>query len=246
MGCRLRFTNLEVLHLLFGVALLSAMFAIAYQWNLVIAGILGAGGLMLHELGHKIAGRMRCISDVHFTLMPLGLLLGFVSAIFFGQALAAPGGVTVGKDASEKDNLIMSIAGPATNLLMFVVGMILYTVIPTDVAILGQIQVDIWLAFAFINLYLALFNMIPIHPFDGSAVIKYSLPVWGVFTGGCLVIMIVALPQIQAELTGIFGGWGGVFGIAQGFISPVFGVMIDADKIKDGWRMATTETTEVL
>jgi Zn-dependent protease len=246
MGCNVRFTNLETLHLLFGTLMLAAMFAIAYQWNLIVAVILGAGGLMLHELGHKIAGRMRCIDDVHFTLMPLGLGLGFFTAIFFGQALAAPGGVTVGENASDRDRLIMAIAGPATNLLVFMLGLLLHVWIPTKVAIIGQIQVDIWLAFSFINLYLALFNMIPIYPFDGASVIKHSLPVWGVFTGGCLVIMIVSLPEIQSQLAGVFGGWGGIFGVAQGFISPVFGVMIDSEKIKDGWRMATSETTEVI
>lgn len=78
--------------------------------------------------------------------------------------------------------LIVSLAGPATNFILALVGII---VILSYSKIMGIPFTDIflnnldlmnmfWIQFSFINIALAIFNLIPIYPLDGYRFIKIT------------------------------------------------------------------------
>ena len=108
-------------------------------------------------------------------------LFGTIMILLFGIGYAKP--VTV-RERNFKDPkkgmAITALAGPAANLLMaFVISCIYYIFLfftrTSDSAAIQLVQLFIYYAF-FINISLAVFNLIPIPPLDGSKVFAMLIP----------------------------------------------------------------------
>jgi Zn-dependent protease len=76
------------------------------------------------------------------------------------------------------DAVVVSLAGPATNVLLAIIaGVVLRLQHPAFLALgSGPLRLRIPLAFGIINVVLAVFNLIPIPPLDGSAVVDRFIP----------------------------------------------------------------------
>lgn len=109
----------------------------------------------------------------------------------------------------RRDMILVAAAGPGMNLIMALIGALLlglvikFTGSPAPQSIEHFIGMNL-LNFILINIFLALFNLIPIPPFDGSHILEGLLPeraaaAYGSFRkyGFLLVIgLIVVLPQL--------------------------------------------------
>jgi Zn-dependent protease len=178
--------------------------------------------VILHEISHgavaylfgddtaKKAGRLTLNPLAHVdpfgtVLLPLILSLSGVGA--FGYAKPVP--VNPRKlRHPRKQSLYVSLAGPAVNIsLALVAALLLRTVYDGEVGrafsvddlALGP-KLVFWLGF--LNVILAVFNLLPIPPLDGSAVVERFLPArwwptwlkyrqWGF---GILLIFIFLIP----------------------------------------------------
>lgn len=221
VGCTIDFRKNEVMELVLGTVLLALMFVVAYQWSFTVVLGVGAFGLLVHELGHKIVGRWRCVENVHFTISPIGILIGFGSSLIIGHTLATIGGVTVGDMSSDKDRLYMALAGPVTNYIFFVVFGVLAVFSPYTVAMEG-VTINLFWAVSIMNLYLGLFNLIPIPMFDGSWVYKYNKFVLAVFIGFGVLGFWFTWGDMHTELVPLFqltrGGFDSIIPMFGGFI----------------------------
>ena len=114
-------------------------------------------------------------------LMPLVLFFGSGGTFLFGAAKPVPVDPRNYREL-RKGDIIVSLAGVATNLviavalvpLIAVVGL-LARAMPDAIGVLGPLQ-SMFRYGIFLNLILVVFNLIPIPPLDGSHVMKYLLP----------------------------------------------------------------------
>ncbi len=138
---------------------------------------------ILHELGHKfVAQKYGFFAE--FRRSDKGLILAFVTALL-GYIFIAPGAVMIGSPTgrmSEEENGKISIAGPLVNIalaLLFIGLVITIRPLITNVNMSTMIYLYLTAIIGFnVNSYLALFNLLPIPPLDGSKVIGWNFIIW--------------------------------------------------------------------
>jgi Zn-dependent protease len=69
----------------------------------------------------------------------------------------------------QRDTVLIALAGPVSNILLAFVIALLLPWLP--------IATSIWMVIISINISLAVFNLLPIHPLDGSKILAGLLPV---------------------------------------------------------------------
>ena len=138
-----------------------------------------------HELGHawvstklgdptpRYEGRLTLNPLVHLDLV------GTLLMIFTGFGWARPVGVNPMYYKDRKKGMaLVAIAGPLSNFLMAFVGIllaVLLSVFAGGIVGFGTVS-SIFVRFAFMNLKLMAFNLIPIPPLDGSKILGMLLP----------------------------------------------------------------------
>ena len=96
----------------------------------------------------------------------------------------------------RRDTMLISIAGPASNLLTAVLAAILLRFLPSSLLSLLILQ-----PFIVISVVLAVFNFVPIHPLDGGKILSGLLPLslakeWEQIQAqfGTLLLIMMVLP----------------------------------------------------
>jgi len=141
------------------------------------ASLLTVGiGFILHELMHKFVAQMYN-SSARYVMWAPGLGMALLFSIFFKMILAAPGAVYIYAPYLTREEYgKISLAGPAMNVLISLGFLFLLFIMPSA----GLIKEVLYLG-AYINVFLAGFNMIPFPPLDGSKVFNWNPVVWAVF-----------------------------------------------------------------
>jgi Zn-dependent protease len=140
--------------------------------------------LTFHEAAHAYAawrlgddtaermGRMSLNPFVH--LDPIGTLMFLNPLAPLGWAKPVPVESRNLKNPMSMMQLI-SFAGPLSNLVLFLLGCLLYFFIGHSLSPGGPAQTML-LLFIGTNVALAIFNLLPIHPLDGASVITWFMP----------------------------------------------------------------------
>ncbi len=145
-----------------------------------------AHGWVADKLGDDTARRLGRVNfnplrhvDRFGTVILPGMLILLktmgVGSFIFGYAKPVP--VNFGRLKNpNRDMILVALAGPAMNILLALVAAILYHATPWFSPLLGE-----WLAInlrnmLWINVILAVFNMLPLPPLDGGRVMVGLLP----------------------------------------------------------------------
>lgn len=182
-----KFTKREVIDLIISFIVISIGFCILYSGrdlNGIIALLpiimLGVGcGFIFHELGHKLSA-MHYGYWAEYRMWVYGLVIALISS-FFGFIFAAPGAVYIyGPNMSDKENGIISLAGPVINIVITLIFLVILFSLGNSImhSETNYIIAVICIIGAKINSFLALFNLLPIPTLDGSKVLKWNIPIW--------------------------------------------------------------------
>lgn len=155
--------------------------------------------LCFHEYAHGIVARWR--GDNTAQMMgrltmnpishadPLGTFvlpiaaIAFHSPFFFGWAKPVP--VNERNLKGKHDMFWVALAGPMSNILLAFIGSILLALVYVkfgEQGADGRAYRQLLTAFLSVNMFLAIFNLIPIHPLDGGKVLAPFLPAsWNIW-----------------------------------------------------------------
>ena len=150
--------------------------------------------IILHEISHgvvalwfgddtaKRAGRLTLNPIKHVdpfgtVILPLILSLGHLGA--FGYAKPVPVNVRQLRNPRQH-SLYVSLAGPATNIVLSLVAIVLFRFTlpdgPSTFVSALPLLTQFFFFLGMLNVFLAVFNLLPIPPLDGSAFIERVLP----------------------------------------------------------------------
>jgi Zn-dependent protease len=131
--------------------------------------------LTFHEYAHaRVAyylGDYTAYYQDRMNLNPISHLdpIGTLALYFLGFGWAKPVPVNMRNLSKPRtDMMLIAIAGPASNIFLAIIGSIFLrfsTIVPLSIP---ELFTSAMIFFVFINIVLALFNLIPIAPLDGS------------------------------------------------------------------------------
>ncbi|HVF75481.1 MAG TPA: site-2 protease family protein [Acidimicrobiales bacterium] len=156
---------------------------------LILAALIPS--IILHEVSHgavalafgddtaKQAGRLTLNPVAHVDpfgtlILPAMLAIASGGAAAFGYAKPVPVNPRRMRDP-RNHGLLVSLAGPAVNIALALVAAAVFRSLDVNVFDPDRLTLFVYL-FGTVNVVLAVFNLLPIPPLDGSAVVERVLP----------------------------------------------------------------------
>jgi Zn-dependent protease len=188
---------------------------------IVIQFVLVFGSIILHEVAHgyaayrlgdptaRMQGRLTLNPIAHIDLFGtilLPLVLAYMGAPVLGWAKPVPFNPSYFRDP-KRSVMLVGAAGPLTNFSIALVSCLLFWILQAA----GVRFVPVLFMYLFeINVYLGLFNLLPVPPLDGSRVVVGFLP--DRFVG----------PYLSIERYGLFIMYGIIFlGLHRIVLDPI-------------------------
>ena len=186
-----KFSKIEIRDILISILVLALAFTILYRNSslplyfevtfgqsmgyivlFLFCLVLVVVSFLFHEFGHKfMAQKFGLWSE--YRMWPAGLGITLVTSVL-GFLFASPGAVVIMGNMDKEMNGKVSIAGPIVNIVLCVIGMVVFC-LTTD-----TLTYIFFFMLANINAILALFNLIPIPPLDGSKIFAWNKVIWGI------------------------------------------------------------------
>ncbi|MEM3010401.1 MAG: AN1-type zinc finger domain-containing protein [Candidatus Bathyarchaeia archaeon] len=185
------FSTTELKHLAIGTLL---VMAIGLSWMLfsnasdllsVILAVTFTVSFLLHEIAHKITAQIYGLW-AEFRLTLFGVLITVISIFSFFKIIS-PGAVMISGYASRETVGKTALSGPLTNILIALVCICVGLVTPSFPLIWVVAVFTAW-----INVVIALLNLVPFGIIDGYKIFSWNKKVWALaFLAAILLTLFV-------------------------------------------------------
>ena len=150
-------------------------------------------GFLVHEMAHKYMA-IHYGHWAEFVMDGTMLTVAIALAALTGFVFAAPGATMIyGQGLSQRENGIISVVGPVSNLVLFAlfagIAFIAHSSGNGILYIIGFVGMSV-------NGMLAAFNMLPIGNLDGKKVFAWNPLIFG-------VVIILAFASVYAAMSGL-------------------------------------------
>ncbi len=187
----MRFSDRELKDLVISWVLISIAFGILLYNNdisilsaVIVAAFSVGLGFIVHELSHKFTAQHYDKFAEFYANIPM--LVFAIILSFTGLLIAAPGAVHISGFVNRKENGIIALAGPLSNVVLALLFLPLFYLVnsPFLKIIFGYGY--------YINSFLALFNMLPFGFFDGAKVFSWDKLAYGITVFVSLILVGVS------------------------------------------------------
>lgn len=152
--------------------------------------------------------------DPFMTLLFPAMLIAAGSPILFGAARPVPVN-TRNLARPKRDHSLIAAAGPASNVVLAAAAIVLLRALRASPAVVEllptlvvELVTDLLFVSVLLNLTLATFNLIPVHPLDGSWIVAQFLkgPVASAYSSlrpyGFLILIVLMWTGVLWEIVG--------------------------------------------
>ncbi len=163
----------------------------AMDWTLLLGfAVILTASFLTHEIAHKVMAQKKGLwAEFRLTLWGAALtLISVISPLF---KLISPGAVMISGPARGDEIVKISLAGPTVNIAFGTVFLgAALAFVP------GPVQGLLLLA-AFLNAFIALFNLIPMGILDGYKIFSWDKKLWAAAFTPSLVLTIIIYVLVQ-------------------------------------------------
>jgi Zn-dependent protease len=175
----IRWSQIEAKHIGIAAALVLAIgFSMAwysFAWSILAMAIFALvmmASFLTHEIAHKVMAQ-KAGMWAEFRLTTWGSVLTLVS-VFLPFKMIAPGAMMIGGNAPlARDMIRISVAGVATNMVYSAMFLGLFFTLPVSAEYLLMLLFS-----AYINAFMAVFNMLPFGVLDGYKLFMLNKKLW--------------------------------------------------------------------
>ncbi len=207
---KLKISNQELAHLgvawlIFTIAFIPQAFLNIYHssvdlnfalLNVSILSFALGFAFIFHELGHKFAAQY-FKARAEFKLDPKGLIITAVS-IALGFYLLMPGATFWQSNLSKYSDIRgrVSASGPIVNLHLACLSIAFFIFRNDPIGSVGWILFQVGLISLYLNVFLGIFNMLPVWILDGKKIYEWSEMVWFCY----LVMFMIPILAVKVVL----------------------------------------------
>ena len=177
--------------LLVGISFFISSSNTAYTpWSVLVLGIILMSSFLIHEMSHKFYALNKGY-HAEFRLNNLGLFFTFISIFPIPLKIIAPGAVTISGYPSPKILGKIALAGPVSNIFLGFAFLFLYNTFA-----ISSEWMSLYSTSAYINGFLATFNLLPFGIIDGKKVFNWNKAIWLLFFS-VSILFLLSIPYIE-------------------------------------------------
>ena len=158
-----------------------------WTWDVMaIFAVIMTSSFLAHEIAHKIMGQKNGLW-AEFRLTTWGSVLTLVS-VFLPFKMISPGAMMLAGQPNGDEIVKISIAGPAINLIFST------TLLGVALALPASLFVSMLFFAAYINAFMAVFNLVPFGILDGYKIFSFNKKLWALtFVPSAILALITYL-----------------------------------------------------
>jgi Zn-dependent protease len=163
----------------FSIFLVPVTFLVVYPWVMLTAFLT----FIVHELAHKISAQFYGL-EAHYRVNLIMLLISLAASLT-GYLFFIGGAVFIQGAFSRKQNGIIAMAGPLSNIATAAVVLLIK-------AVTARMPYSYFLDSLFMmNAWLAIYNLLPFYIFDGKKVFHWNPGIWVGLIASAITILVV-------------------------------------------------------